>query len=73
MNYIIDVSTKSKGLLISQLKRLKWVDEVQDGGIYHACRGYSQVHLTTDKSEDFIDDWLYNKSWKVDYIGVVEA
>ena len=73
MKFIIDVSTKSKRPLINQLKMLKWVDDVQDGGIYHACRGYSQVHLETEKDEDFIDNWLYNKSRKIDYIGVVEA
>jgi hypothetical protein len=71
MRFIIDIHTYDKKKLINRLKRLKWVESVEDGGEYWQDRECSQVWLTTNRTEKEIDDWLYKYS-HVDYIGVVE-
>ena len=71
MEYIIDVRTPAVNYLIRRLKRLKWVVSVEDGGKYNYDLTYSQVWLSTEKTEDEIDHWLWKYS-HCDYVGVIE-
>lgn len=70
-NLGIDVKTKDKAHLIRRLRALKTTDTVEDGGMYHEDRSYSQVWLTTEWSEKELDDWLY-RTKGINYIGTFE-
>ena len=68
----IDVETRDKNRLIKRLAKLKSTQLVEDGGIYQEDTSYSQVHITTDWSEDELDDWLYKVNHQCEYVGVWE-
>ena len=68
-NFGIDVETKDKSKLIRKLGKLVSTIFATDGGAYHQDKAYSQVHVTTQKTEKELEDWLYSKS-NVDYVGV---
>lgn len=67
--FIIDCPTKTKGLVLSKLRKLKWVETVWDKGPYWLKIDISGVLLITTKSWEFIDTWLYNQGG-VEYISV---
>ncbi len=72
MNHFgIDVRTKDKRVLIARLKGLVSTVRVSDGGVYREDASYSQVHITTNKSEKELDDWLYSTKG-IEYVGVFE-
>ena len=58
----IDVETKGKREIIRRLKRLISTIDVGDGGEYREDRAYSQVHITTEKTEDELDYWLWKNN-----------
>lgn len=66
---IIDTHTKTKGNLIARLKRLNSTLKVQDGGAYREDASYSQVRLSTTKTEVEVDNWLW-RTKGIDYVGV---
>ena len=69
MNHLgIDVRTKDKKRLIARLKGLVSTVSVEDGGAYYEDLSYSQVWLTTHKTEKELDDWLY-KTRGIEYVG----
>ena len=70
-NHIIDAYTGSAKALIRRLKPLKTTVEVSAGGMYHMDTQYSQVHLTTTKTEAEVDKWLYDMKQPIGYVGVV--
>jgi len=67
---IIDVKTHDVNKLMGRLKRLKSTSNVENGGMYHMGREYSQVWLETSKSLEEVDKWLWRYS-NCDYVGVV--
>ena len=69
---IIDVATSDCKKLINKLKKLKSTLSICNGGQYRECMGYSQIHITTTKTENDMDDWLYKVKHNCDYVGVVE-
>lgn len=72
MNHFgIDVYTKDKAKLMTRLKGLvsTVTVTVADGGEYRADRSYSQVWLTTNKTEAQLDAWLY-KTKGIEYVGI---
>ena len=66
----IDVKTADKRRLITRLKGLVSTVRVEDGGVYHEDPAYSLVWVTTHKTEQEMDDWLYKSG--LDFIGVFE-
>lgn len=70
MNFIIDILTYEKCQVLSRLKRLVSTVDVQDGGVYHQDHSYSQILITTTKTEEELDNWLYENHF--DYVGVVK-
>lgn len=64
----IDVRTKDKKKLITRLRGLVSTVSVDDGGEYREDQSYSQVWLTTHKTEKELDEWLY-KTRGIEYIG----
>jgi len=71
-NLIIDVKTKDANRLIKRLEKLATTFTVEHGGMYRQDPHYSQIHLTTTKTVDETEDWLYNSKANFDYVGVVE-
>lgn len=70
MNHFgIDVLTKDKRKLMTRLRGLVSTVSVADGGEYREDSSYSQVWLTTNKTETQIDAWLY-KTKGIEYVGV---
>lgn len=70
MNHFgIDVLTKDKRKLMTRLRGLVSTVSVADGGEYREDSIYSQVWLTTNKTETQIDAWLY-KTKGIEYVGV---
>jgi len=67
----IDVLTKDKRVLIARLRGLVSTIEVRDGGEYREDAHYSQVWLTTHKTEAELDAWLY-KTKGIEYVGTFE-
>lgn len=70
MSYIIDVESQDVKRLVRRLKRLTSTIEVYSNGEYRHCPGYSQVFIDSTKTEQEIDDWLYQYS-NCDYVGVL--
>lgn len=68
----IDVTTRTKKRLIRRLAALKTTIDVQDGGVYREDYAYSQVHLTTTKTEAEVDDWLYRIKGDIEFCGTFE-
>ena len=66
----IDVKTADKRRLITRLKGLVSTVRVEDGGVYHEDPSYTQVWLTTHKTEKEVEDWLYKSG--LDYVGTFE-
>lgn len=72
MNHFgIDVYTKDKAKLIARLKRLVSTITATDGGVYRDYKSFSQVHLTTNKTEAQLDAWL-DKTKDIEYVGIFE-
>lgn len=69
--FIIDVETKDVKILIRKLGKLSSTISIENGGMYCWDKDYSQVHLTTNKTEKELDEWLYKFS-HVDYVGIIE-
>lgn len=70
MNHFgIDVLTKDKRKLMTRLRGLVSTVSVADGGEYREDSIYSQVWLTTNKTETQLDAWLY-KTKGIEYVGV---
>lgn len=69
--FIIDCTTADKAKLVRRLAALKSTVEARDGGEYREDRTLSQVHVTSSKTEEELDDWLYSTKG-IDYLGVVE-
>jgi hypothetical protein len=65
----IDVETVNKATVLRRLRALKTTVEARDGGMYHADRTYSQVHVDTTKTEAELESWLYNTKG-VEAVGV---
>ena len=68
----IDVDTRCKAEFIRRLNSLKTTEEVEDGGVYHTDKSYSQVHVVTSWTEDVLEDWLWKTKFSkdFDYVGV---
>ncbi len=69
-SFIIDVETHDKKNIIRRLGALKSTSFVEDGGMYHEDRSYSQILVSTAFTEQELEDWLYKGNF--DYVGVVE-
>jgi len=60
MNRIgIDVFTRDKEKLMTNLKGLTGTYDIRDGGRYHEDPAYSQIHIDTSLSEVEVEQWLY--------------
>jgi hypothetical protein len=70
-HYIIDVETSDKDNIIESLEKFPGTLSVKDGGMYHQDHNYSQVLLTSEKTEVQIDSFLYEGNF--DYVGVVQV
>lgn len=68
----IDVETRTKRRLIARLAKLKTTTSVEDGGEYRQDRSYSIVYVSTTKTEEELDDWLYNTKDDIEYVGVFQ-
>ena len=68
--YIIDCETKNVKRNISALKKLKSTLQVENGGMYHQDKHYSQIHLVSSKPLPDIEKWFYEHKG-VEAIGVV--
>lgn len=67
----IDVRTKSLNNLLRRLERLVSTDSVENGGMYHMDKSYSQILVTTSKTEDELDHWLWSlKGPNTNYVGI---
>ena len=55
----IDVGTFCVEKIIRRLKNLKSTEDVRNGGRYHADESYSQILIRTTKTEEELDEWLY--------------
>jgi hypothetical protein len=55
----IDVETKHKATVIRRLRALKSTIQVEDGGVYHEDKNYSQIHLKTTFDLDVLENWLW--------------
>tara|TARA_R110001632_G_scaffold209447_1_gene334186 strand:- start:235 stop:483 length:249 start_codon:yes stop_codon:yes gene_type:complete len=68
----IDVVTRDAPKLLKRLEKLVTTMYVEDGGMYHADQSYSQIHITTTKTADELDNWLYTVNHGCDYVGTFE-
>lgn len=64
----IDVETHDAQRIISALKKLSGVMNVEGPFPYREDVSYSQIQLETIWTECQLEDWLYNGNY--DYIGV---
>ena len=71
MDYIVDVRTKDANALVRRFKRLKSTISVERGGAYREDLSYTQVLLTSTKTEAEIDHWLWKYSGPIEYVGVI--
>lgn len=70
-NLGIDVRTKDKKRLIARLLSLVSTVRATDGGAYREDASYSQVWVTTHKTEGELNDWLYT-THGIEYVGTFE-
>lgn len=60
MNSIdIDIETRSYKYLIARLNKISWAVDVSENGQYMVDSNWSNVVVITDKTEKFVDNWLY--------------
>ena len=69
-NLGIDVRTKDGNKLIKRLAKLKATVSVTGPFPYHEDQTYAQILLTTTKTENEVDDWLYKVKHGCEYVGV---
>lgn len=71
MNHLgIDVRTSDCRKLISRLAALRTTKSIQNAGPYREDLAYSQLHITTEMTQEQLDGWLYNVKHGADYVGV---
>ena len=71
--FIIDCFTNGRMEGIRRLERLKSTIEIEDGREYIQDPQYSQIWITTTKSENELEDWLLETRFKYfTYVGIVE-
>lgn len=67
--FIIVIETYDKNRAIGRLSKLKSTIMVEDGGMYHMDKSYSQIWIESKMTEDELDHWLWKNG--LDYVGVV--
>ena len=75
MNHLfVDVVSKDARKLIGRLNRLAGTRAVDRGEyLFPGPTGYSQVLVSTDKTEEELDDWLYSVKHGCEYVGCGET
>lgn len=68
--FIIDTDTSTQKRVMRRLAALKSTEAVSNGGAYREDPRYSQVHVTTTKTEAELDDWLY-RTKGIECLGLV--
>lgn len=70
-NYLfIDVHTKDAKKLTRRLNRLKNTVAADRGQyMFPGPTGYSMLMVVSDKTEEQMDNWLYNTKHGCDYVG----
>ena len=66
---IIDTKTDGHNEIIEQLSSLESTIDITDNGQYRHCPECSQLSITTTKTEDETEHWLWENN--LSYIGVV--
>ncbi len=59
----IDVETHGAKELIRSLKRLKSTSDILDCGQYRNCTEWTQLRITTSKTESELEDWIFNRKF----------
>jgi hypothetical protein len=65
----IDVLTEDAARLVEELEALAHVNFADNAGQYLQDRGTSQVLVSTDLTEEQLEDWLYEHS-EAEYVGI---
>jgi hypothetical protein len=60
----VDCETHDKKELIGRLGKLKTTVTVEDGGMYHQDKEYSQIWIDTTMTEEELDCWLFETKFK---------
>lgn len=69
----IDVRTKDAKKLATRLRSLVSTQDVQGPFLYHEDESYAQLHVSTEKTEEELEHWLWATIHGCDYVGVFEV